>query len=103
MAGRLSSKLTEIVCLLASQTTFEVTSDLIKRILNVDVCPSTVKEVSEKIGEQLFNEEEIEAAEINSNKSLVKVLDDSDQSFAKRTYVQIDGAMINTVNQWKEN
>jgi len=40
--------------LLAIHSTFEVISDLLNRILGVSICPSTIKEVSEKIGEKNF-------------------------------------------------
>lgn len=101
--GRLSSKLTEIVCLLAIHSTFEVTSDILSRALGIFICPSTVKEISEKVGKKCFDEELKAAGQFDEGAASAALLSDTRNPLPRRSYVQIDGSMVNTVNKWKEN
>lgn len=98
--GRLSKRMAEKVCLFAHQLTFETTSDLIERLINVKISTSTIKEVSESIGNKLYEEE---AKLIESVGRLVLDEEIESETLENRAYLQIDGAMIHHLKEWKEN
>ena len=101
--GKPSSRLTEIVCLLAAHVPFETAGDILKRNHNIEVCTSTVKEISEKVGNELFKKEKHDAQSNQNPSSMVEVFLANKNELSDLTYVQVDGSMINTIDEWKEN
>lgn len=93
--------MSESVCLLASQLPFEIASDLLFRLIGVSVCPSSIEKISEQIG-QTFRAQEQQAAQKPASEIAHKVLA-AHEELPQRVYAQMDGAMINTLEGWKEN
>lgn len=96
-AGKLSPRATEVVCLLAQRSSFEETQDMIQRIFNLNICESTVKNIAENVGNRLYQEDGK-----NSEKAFIPDLVD-EKTLENRAYLQIDGAMIHHLKEWKEN
>lgn len=73
---------------------------MIRRLIAVNVCTSTIKEVSESIGNKLYEEE------AKLSKSIGHFVLDEEidpKTYENRAYLQIDGAMIHHLKEWKEN
>jgi len=74
---------------------------MLKRLIGIEVCPSTIENISEKIGQAFRSEEQIEAQK-PASEIAHKILA-AKEELPQRIYAQMDGAMINTLEGWKEN
>jgi len=97
--GRLSPRLTEAVCLIAQQSSFETTSDFIQRLLSVKVSSSTVKEASENIGTVWF-ENELQSSK-NYKPDIKGIFEQKIPE--NRCYLEMDGAMLRELKGFHEN
>jgi len=97
----LSPKLCEIVCLLAQQAPFEVAGDILERIIGIRPGTSTIKETAESIGAHLFEEELAQSSTSDVNDLLNMEM--VPETLENRVYLEMDGAMVNSVDGWKEN
>jgi len=80
---------------------FKVASVVLFRLRNVRVCPSSIENLSEKIGHSFRTSEQIESQKPASEIATAVV--QSAEELPERVYAQIDGAMLNTENGWEEN
>ncbi|MDF9801262.1 hypothetical protein OKW21_006571 [Catalinimonas alkaloidigena] len=93
---RISSHLQEIIAYLGSDYVFEEGSELLKKLLDVDLSAKQLQKVSEHMGSKL--EEEAAIEQIEEHKATQ--LEASQQVY---TYVQMDGSMLLTREEkWKE-
>ena len=100
--GRISPQLSELICLIAQEaSSFEAARDILHRTLLLRISTSTVQQHSEKIGSFLLEKERQECQYTTC--SIIKDLLQNKPKMPQRSYIQIDGAMINTTEGWKEN
>ena len=91
-----------MICLLAQDaSSFETARDILRRTLLLDISSSTVQHHSEKVGALLRGKERQEYKYTTTH--IIRDLLQNRPKMAKRCYVQLDGAMINTTKGWKEN
>lgn len=98
LSGKISPRAAEVTCLHAQQSSFAVASDMLKRILLIQISESSVKNISEGIGHALYSKE---GAESVNNSFLPREIDE--KIMQNRSYLEIDGAMIHHLEDWKEN
>ena len=102
----ISSKLQELMCLLAHDHVFTESENLFRELLGLDVCAKQIQRVSEYHGEQLekyeknYQEDAGQPQEVPVVPQAVPVVSkDSEES----VYVMVDGSMIYTrEDKWKE-
>jgi hypothetical protein len=94
---RVSSKMQEIICLLASTSVFEESEETLHNLLGVDISAKQIQRISEYYGQQL------EEFEVNYQESTLEVpLVDTKTSKAP-VYITMDGSMVYTrEEEWKE-
>ena len=89
-----------------NQPSFKKASDIIKRVLNIEISYITVKDVTEYIGDLLFQELLDNANDIWSNRANIEMNNKKDKLIL---YIESDGAAVNTRvedesgSTWKEN
>ena len=89
-----------------NQPSFKKASDIIKRVLNIEISYITVKNVTEYIGDLLFQELLDNANDIWSNRANIEINNKKDKLIL---YIESDGAAVNTRvedesgSTWKEN
>ena len=100
--GKISPRLSQVICLLAQEaSSFETARDILRRTLLLDISTSTIEHHAEEIGSLLL-EKENEECKYTTSKIIQDLLENKPK-IPKRSYVQADGAMINTTTGWKEN
>ena len=101
--GKISPQLSQVICLLSQDTSsFETAKDILQRTLLLNIFTSTIQHHSERVGALLLNKEREECKYTTCN--IVKDLLQKKPKIPKRSYIQADGAMINTTEGgWKEN
>lgn len=96
--AKVSPRAAELICLFAQQSSFSVTSDLLKRMFFMQISESSVKNIAEGIGNEFYTEEGLLSEKTNPIPASI------DTKIAEnRSYLQIDGAMIHHLKEWKEN
>jgi len=101
-----SSKLQELMCLLAHDHVFDESENLFRALLGLDVCAKQIQRVSEHHGAQLeehekiYQEDACQTQEVPLVPQSVPVVSkDSEESI----YVMVDGSMVYTrEDKWKE-
>jgi hypothetical protein len=94
----ISSKLQEILCLLAQDCVFEEASELLHQLLGIDICAKQIQRLSEHYGGQL---EESEKFFADGTVDVPMVV--SGQEDSAPVYVMVDGSMIcMREGKWKE-
>lgn len=92
----ISSKLQEIICLLAQGYVFQEAEELLAELLGIELSAKQIQRVSEHYGEQL-EEQTLEQA---AGKAEVPVL--PLKSKEEVVYVMLDGSMVLSRKGWKE-
>ena len=92
---KITAKLQEEICLLGQSVVFQEASDLIAKILDLDICDQQIRRVCTHYGKQL-------GKAIDANiEPLIPQIEDTQSS--DPTYLMMDGAMIFTrPKEWKE-
>jgi hypothetical protein len=94
----ISSKLQEIICLLAQGCVFEEASELLYQLLGIEICSKQIQRVSEHYGGKL---EESEKAFAEGTTDVPMVV--CGQENSEPVYVMMDGSMIcMREGNWKE-
>ena len=94
----ISSKLQEIICLLAQQSVFEEAQEMFGELLGIDISAKQIQRVSEHYGLEL---EESEKQFEEENAQVPTVIEATDNQ--SNVYVTLDGSMIFTREEgWKE-
>ena len=94
----ISSKLQEIICLLAQDCVFEEAEEFLHSLLGIDICGRQIQRVSEHYGGQL---EESEDTFVSGERDVPTVISVSESP--SPVYVAIDGSMLYTrEEEWKE-
>jgi len=89
-----------------NQSSFKDGSDMIKRTMDIEISKETVRNVTESIGYQIFEADEMKAQHTLENMDEIEV---STCPRRSTLYVMIDGATVNTRVQdengstWREN
>ena len=89
-----------------NQPSFKKTSDIIKRVHNIEISYITVKNVTEYIGNLLFQKLLDNADNIWNNRANIEINNKKDKLIL---YIESDGAAVNTRiedengSTWKEN
>jgi hypothetical protein len=96
MPARVSPVVAEKICLVSSLDPFIKASDILHRLSGIKVSATCMEDISEKIG-FLISETDRKQAAIN-----IEQLEPCTEK-PERLYVQADGAMVNTVEGWREN
>jgi len=79
-----------------------------KRALEIDIDEETIRQVTEKIGAQVFEEDSKRAQKILDNLHKIDILEEKDKK-EKILYIMMDGAAVNTRiedpngSTWREN
>jgi len=93
----ISSKLQEIICLLANNSVFSEATDSLQYLLGIDISAKQIQRVSEYYGQRL------EELEIDYQESNLKVPLVERQSSKEPVYITMDGSMVYTREEaWKE-
>ena len=85
--------MTEIICLFSIHNTFEVASNLMRRILNLNVSYETMRLCAEKVGKLFFKKD---TATYNLSQAKIPL------KFHEKVFLLIDGLQINTLEGWRE-
>jgi len=93
----ISSKLQELICLLASSSVFEEAESTLQNLLGIDISAKQIQRVSEYYGQQL------ETLEENYQEATLEVPLIEPLSSKEPVYVTMDGSMVYTREEaWKE-
>lgn len=91
---RITSGLKETVCDFAQRmSSFEEASYMMDKYLNIKVSPSLIQQVSEDVGQKLFEEEKQEAEDLYKNqyKAISTIPENQKRG---RIYIEADGSML---------
>jgi hypothetical protein len=92
-----SSKMQEIICLLASNNVFEEAEEILHSLLGVNISAKQIQRISEYYGHQL------EALEENYQEYHLEVPQVESKKSEQPVYITMDGSMIYTrEEEWKE-
>ena len=89
-----------------SQSSFEDASDMVKRAMNIEISKETVRKITESIGNQIFETDEMKAQRTFDNMTEIEV---SGRPMKATLYIMMDGAAVNTRvedengSTWREN
>ncbi|MGL6119380.1 MAG: ISKra4 family transposase [Fusobacteriaceae bacterium] len=100
-SGKYTKKILEKICVMGETESFEVASDKLKKLLDLEVSPKEIEIISEKIGNYFYINEEEEANIFQNNPNLINMKSVPNRS-KERIYVSADGSMVNTKAGWKE-
>jgi len=99
-AGGLSAALQEMLALMGIHVPFEVSSELLERLIQVSISDNGVRESTERIGQQRLEAEQalVEAAWDPARFELP----DGPEDPPARIYGSIDGTSVRTEERWRE-
>jgi hypothetical protein len=93
----ISSKLQEILCLLAQDYVFEEAEETLHTLLGISICGKQIQRVSEYYGEKL------EESEVNYREGAIEVPLIAPASSSEPVYITTDGSMVySREDGWKE-
>jgi len=84
---------TEVAYFGQNQSSFNESSIMIKKVMNIDISGETVREITEEVGRAIF-EKDTQRSEYAFNNA--HKLDISDKPKKKTLYIMTDGAAVNT-------